>query len=60
MSALTGNDWQSNGDRAGTAVATSYSAPSASDRLTAIRDTMIVFSMQLVFRVTMFLRHLNY
>ena len=60
MSALTGNDWQANGDHGGKAVLLSYSAPSASDRFTAIRDTLIVFSMQLVFRITMFLRHLNY
>jgi hypothetical protein len=60
VSALTGNDWQANGDHVGKVVATNYSAPSASDKLTAIRDTLIVFSMQLVFRTTMFLRHLNY
>lgn len=60
MSALTGNGWQADGDQSGEAVAADYSAPSASDKLTAIRDTLIVFSMQLVFRVTMFLRHLNY
>lgn len=30
------------------------------DRLAAIRDTLIVFGLQLVFRATMFLRHMNY
>jgi len=29
------------------------------ERLVAARDTLIVFSLQVVFRVTMFLRHLN-
>lgn len=60
MSALTGNDWQADRSHSGGAVAADYSAPRTSDRLMAIRDTLIVFSMQLVFRITMFLRHLNY
>jgi hypothetical protein len=29
------------------------------ERLVAARDTLIVFGLQVVFRVTMFLRHLN-
>jgi hypothetical protein len=29
------------------------------ERLVAARDTLIVFSLQVVFRVTTFLRHLN-
>jgi hypothetical protein len=29
------------------------------ERLVAARDTLIVFSLQVVFRVTMFLRHLD-
>jgi hypothetical protein len=29
------------------------------ERLVAARDTLIVLSLQVVFRVTMFLRHLN-
>ena len=30
------------------------------DRLIAIRDTLVVLGLQIVFRLTMFLRHLNY
>ena len=30
------------------------------ERLIAVRDTLIVLALQIVFRVTMFLRHLNY
>ena len=33
-------------------------AGSYADRLVALRDTLIVLSMQLVFRATMILRHL--
>jgi hypothetical protein len=30
------------------------------ERILAVRDTLIVLGLQIVFRVTMFLRHLNY
>lgn len=30
------------------------------ERLVAIRDTLITLSLQVVFRATMFFRHLNY
>lgn len=30
------------------------------ERVLAVRDTLIVLGLQIVFRVTMFLRHLNY
>ncbi len=30
------------------------------ETIAAIRDTMIVFALQIVFRVSLFLRHLNY
>ena len=30
------------------------------ERLLAVRDTLIVLSMQVAFRVSLFLRHLNY
>lgn len=30
------------------------------ERILAVRDTLIVFGLQVVFRVTMILRHLNY
>ena len=62
MSALTGSDW--NADRGGsvveTAAARSSAKPSIGQKLAAARDTLIVLSMQIVFRATMFLRHLNY
>jgi hypothetical protein len=29
-------------------------------KVAAVRDTLIVLAMQIVFRTTMFLRHLNY
>jgi hypothetical protein len=62
VSALTGNDW--NVDRSDPAAETSLIAASQPvtirERIAAIRDTMIVLGMQIVFRATMFLRHLNY
>lgn len=30
------------------------------DTIAAVRDTLIVFGLQLVFRATMLLRHMNY
>ena len=61
MSALTGSDW--NADRGGRRSTTRAERRQSIDRgrkLAAARDTLIVLSMQLSFRVTMFLRHLNY
>jgi hypothetical protein len=60
MSALTGNDWQAEGDPAAELEQSAEKEPALSDKLVVLRDTLIVFSMQLSFRVTMFLRHLNY
>lgn len=60
MSALTDHDWQTTGGRASQPVAPQAAARPYAEKLVALRDTLIVFSMQLVFRVTMFLRHLNY
>ena len=60
MSALTGNDWKAEGGRTAEAIPIGHPAPPLTDKLVVVRDTLIVFSMQLVFRVTMFLRHLNY
>jgi hypothetical protein len=46
------------------AIAVPYPAPFEGicmrDRLAALRDTLVVFGLQVVFRVTMLLRHLNY
>jgi hypothetical protein len=62
VSALTGSDW--NAERGGSVVemarARGFEKPSIGQKLAAARDTLIVFSMQIVFRATMFLRHLNY
>jgi hypothetical protein len=62
VSALTGSDW--NADRGGSAVemapASGSEKSSVGQKLAAARDTLIVLSMQIVFRATMFLRHLNY
>ena len=60
MSALTGNDWQTRGGQSAEALRSSSATHSFRDRLIAIRDTLIVLSMQIVFRITLFLRHLNY
>ena len=61
MSALTGSDW--NADRGGKAAEMTYTGFQKSpvrQKLAAVRDTLIVLGMQIVFRATMFLRHLNY
>jgi hypothetical protein len=61
VSSLTGNDW--NVDRGGPAADMPYTGIEkslVSQKLAAIRDTLIVLGMQIVFRATMFLRHLNY
>jgi hypothetical protein len=51
-------------DRGGTAAAMTRAAGferiSMRHRVAAVRDTLIVLAMQIVFRTTMFLRHLNY
>jgi hypothetical protein len=61
VSALTGSDW--NADRGGSAAEMTYTGFEKSpvrQKLAVIRDTLIVLGMQIVFRTTMFLRHLNY
>lgn len=62
MSTLTGSDW--NTDRGGAAAAMTRAAGfgkrSIRRKVAALRDTLIVLAMQIVFRTTMFLRHLNY
>jgi hypothetical protein len=60
VSAVTGNDWQAEPGQTTGAISVGHGAPPLGDKLAVVRDTLIVFSMQLVFRVTMFLRHLNY
>jgi len=56
---LTGNGAQANGGPVAAPVVAA-TAESYADRLVVMRDTLIVLSMQIVFRATMFLRHLNY
>lgn len=62
MSALTGSDW--NADSGGSAAEMTYAAgfekSPVRQKLAVIRDTLIVLGMQIVFRATTFLRHLNY
>ena len=61
MNDLARTNWRPN--RA-VAIAIPYSAEFEGffmrERIAAIRDTLIVLSLQLVFRATMLLRHLNY
>ena len=60
MSALTRNDWSAEGAEASRAALAGVETASLAEKLFVLRDTLIVFSMQVVFRATMFLRHLNY
>ena len=57
MSAFADNDAQFEGGAGASAAAAERPA---AETLLAVRDTLIVLSMQIVFRATMFLRHLNY
>ena len=61
MNALARTNWRPHRT---VAVAIPYSAGFEGffmrERLAAIRDTLIVLGLQIVFRATMFLRHLNY
>ena len=61
MSTLARTSWRPNRS---VAIAIPYPAsfeePFMRERLVAIRDTLIVFGLQIVFRLTMFFRHLNY
>jgi hypothetical protein len=60
VSSLTGSDWNTDrGIAAGTRAA-GFGRLSIRERIAAVRDTLIVLAMQIVFRTTMFLRHLNY
>jgi len=62
MSAIAGSDWTSQHDGLGPQL----SGPSVieetamREKLTAVRDTMIVLGLQLVFRTVMLLRRWNY
>lgn len=62
MSAFAGRNWGVGGSDAVADVARTPSPEEVSmrQRLTAVGDTLVVLLLQIVFRVTMFLRHLNY
>ncbi len=61
MSALTGSDWNADcGGPAAEMAHTGFKKSPVRQKLAAVRDTLIVLGMQIVFRATMFLRHLNY
>jgi hypothetical protein len=55
-------DWNTNRDDAAVPVALTAGFEEIFMRktLVAVRDTVIVFGMQMVFRATILLRHLNY
>jgi hypothetical protein len=60
--ATPSTDWNTNRNDAAVAVALTADFEEISMRktLVTVRDTVIVFGMQMVFRATMLLRHLNY
>ena len=60
MSAFTSNDWPAESGGAAEVLEAVQQAPTRSQKFEAARDTLIALGMQLSFRVTMFLRHLNY
>jgi hypothetical protein len=62
MSAFARTNWERTHSAlvAETPLNASSMAGSMRERIVAVRDTMIVLAMQLAFRVSMLLRHLNY
>jgi hypothetical protein len=62
MSAIAGPDWntQNGGLRAQLSHPSVLEETAMREKLAAIRDTMIVLSLQLVFRTVMLLRRWNY
>ena len=61
MSALAGNRWEVRQAGIGTAAPLSKDSTSALlNRMNAVRDTLLVLGLQLVFRVTLILRRWNY
>jgi hypothetical protein len=61
MSALAGNRWEVRSEAIGSAAPLSKDSASAlRDRMNAVRDTLLVLGLQLVFRVTLILRRWNY
>lgn len=61
MSALAGNRWDVRQEPIGSAAPLSkHSASPLRNRMNAVRDTLLVLGLQLVFRVTLILRRWNY
>jgi hypothetical protein len=61
MSALAGNRWDVRREAIGSAAPLSKDSPSSlQNRMNAVRDTLLVLGLQLVFRVTLILRRWNY
>jgi hypothetical protein len=61
MSALAGNRWEVRHEAIGTAAPLSKDSTSLlQDRVNAVRDTLLVLGLQLVFRVTLIMRRWNY
>jgi hypothetical protein len=61
MSAPSSSEW--NSQQAGTATEMALPAPgeyAMRDKLNVVRDTMIVFGIQIVFRAMLLLRRLNF
>jgi hypothetical protein len=61
MSALAGNRWDVRREAIGSAAPLSRDSTSPlQNRMNAVRDTLLVLGLQLVFRVTLILRRWNY
>lgn len=62
MTAIAGPDWkvQNDGLRAQLSRPSALDAAAMREKLVAVRDTMIVLGLQLVFRAFMMLRRWNY
>jgi hypothetical protein len=62
MSALAGNDWQSEQDGVTAEAALPEPAEEIAmrEKLNVVRDTMIVLGIQIVFRAMILLRRLNF
>jgi hypothetical protein len=61
MSALAGNRWDVRREAIGSPAPLSKDSPSPlQNRMNAVRDTLLVLGLQLVFRVTLILRRWNY
>jgi len=54
------NDWQANSSGTAESAVPGVRALPRHKKLEVLRDTLIALGMQLSFRISMFLRHLNY